>query len=142
MELSYHAISLLRHVVSFTGEKENDKEGKEVECRRRLNVDESVLRQSFFLETNEKVTKVEKDVSDLVKTHNSAIAKKELSEEQKEQVIAEFNKKYTDIVNQLFPLSLSDKAKAFLKKYFDKYGEDAGFIDGDGNSVKEISEKL
>ena len=142
MELSYHAISLLRHVVSFTGEKENNKEGEETECRRRLNVDESVLRQMFFSETNEKVKQVEKGVADLVKTHNASIAKQELTEEQKEQIVADFNEKYTNIITQSFALSLSDKTKVFLKKYFDVYGEDVGFIDGDGTSVKEISEKL
>lgn len=166
--MSYTEATLLKYVLSYTGEKEVNDKGLEVPARRRLGSEESSHRGQFHKACAEMFESVETKAKELANAHNAKVEEKSKAlkkdspigeNEQK----TEYEAKITNILNgdkelkesaesvkkalellyeEKYELSVNDKTKAVCKKYFGLFGETVGFVDGDDESVVAINEAL
>lgn len=169
IKLSTNAITLLRHVLNYTGEKEVDKDGKkEVFSPRRLWGEDQSQRRHFMKNTEEVV----KSFEEIYKKNNEEFSnfgvetrdkltkenprkEKETNEEYAERINAilaaskvmnekfeELDKKVVEEKKKFNMVEVTDKTKEVLKKYILEYGQKEGYVGADDESVEEINEAL
>lgn len=168
MQLNFNQISLIRFVLSATGEKEMNPQNQEVDVPLKLNNEESTQRRFFFKNTQEIVDKTNQEINLLTTLHNEQVEelriklkeknpKKEQLEDTKyeEQINilinsdSELRKKMLETQNEVNikleeenEINVEDKTKKVIKKYFEKYGNDAGFGVADDKIVEQLQEIL
>ncbi len=168
MKVSYNALRLLRHVLTYTGEIELNQEGKEVPTSRRLNGEESSQRNHFRKNSQAPMEAVEKAAQAVYDPHNEKVkVKKEAlqaanpkREEESDSIyesrinallnedtelkegVKVVNEEVRAITDAPVEVEVSDKTKAVLKKYFEVFGNEAGYGDGDDNAVSEVTTLL
>lgn len=162
------SLRVLRSVVSYTGEKEVGAEGKDVPSPRRLNNEEAIQRR-FFLKEAERVEKSimdvikpiqEKHMADLDAARAALKATSPKAEGESEEayntridkelehdgsLVASaliVNAKDKELGEQKNEITVTDKTKAFVKKYFEEYGEKIGFEPMFDAAVEELQAVL
>lgn len=164
MQLNFNQISLVRFLLSATGEKQMDRENQEVDVPLKLNNEESIQRRFFFKNTQEIVDKVNQEINLLTTAHNQEVEelrtklkeknpKKEGLEdtEYNEQINVlvnsdtELRKKMLEVQNKVTTkleksneIKVESKTKKVIKKYFEKYGNDVGFSVADDKVIEEL----
>ncbi len=150
VELSPNAYGLLRHALMFSGDKEINNQGKEVDSQLRLNGEESAQRRHYLKLVNPLTEGVAKDTNEILEN-----ARKEYRENHKENdkepkgvyeanmnriLLAdkELGELLVTVHNKKFAVELTDKTVGVLEKYFKQYGDKNGWLTGDDASVEEI----
>ena len=167
MKLSLQAASLAKFVVSFNGEHELV-DGKETPASLRLNGEESSQRR-FLLKEIERINTTAKPALEaLVLIYNERLAQKRIileganpksedeveveylnrmnailtNDEELKQLLVSLTEDNKNIISEIHDLDLQPKVVEFLKKYFLKYGDSAGFLSGDDEFVAELNVAL
>lgn len=162
MNLSFTAVALLKHVVTFTGEQMLSAEGKETPALRRLNNEDSGQRRFFMREAERVMKDPQAELNASVEDYNAFLTlkrgtfRKKLEDETPDEFekseaaflnadseiktrLEEVTEKNSRLSKMKFELTLTDKTVAFLKKYFALYGEDVGYMTGDDEAVEELN---
>ena len=168
LNLTTQAYTLLKYVLSFTGEKEVNQKDEEVLSARKLNSEESSQRRHFFANTKELFSDYEQKVAELRNEYNKQLEKKktELKEKikkAKEETNDDYNTKINDLAikdkdlivlvkvinddvgklnQERTSVEITNKTLDVLKKYFLEYGTNIGWGVGDDELVDEIEEQL
>lgn len=171
IKLNYGAAKLLKHTLSFTGQKEVNEQGMEVPSRRRLSNEESCQRRFFTKAIEPMIQEIEdlkKEYEEKFrKKYNEKIAAERKKREEKkgkskeirpipqqvlhtavmedEELLAiqeEVNEKLKPMLEKEHKLDITDKTKQFCKKYFDLFGEEVGYSEGDDESVEMLMDQL
>lgn len=167
MNLNYQELTLLKHIISSTGETELGADGKETLSPRKLNSEESSQRRHFVKATKDITDTVEETVRELSTAHNNLVQevrdeyKKEnpIEDETKEDAqkkedavinsdpklkesVDKVNAEVKELFEEKHEITLTQKTTDFLKKYFSLWGEDPGWSAGDDAAVEEIMEAL
>lgn len=160
MQLNINSINLIRYLLSYTGEKEADGKGNEVMSQRRLSIDESSQRRFFYKNTQNVVSEFDKKSRELAEVHNAKVKEKKdkLKKDKKntDEMIDSLINKDSELLESLkniqeevkkmldtkYDIEVTDKTKEVIKKYFDLYGKEAGFMAGDDEQVAELEEIL
>ena len=151
MKLSYQAIVTLKHILTFSGEKEIDQKGQEVLSPRRLNGEEASQRRHFFKNTEEFITKQEKEVNEKIEGAKEAYKKAHKKKEKEADGDYEMKMINTlnadkDLLKELnerrkaeIEVEMTDKTKEVVKKYFDSW---KNWVVGDDEAVETLVEAL
>lgn len=168
IELSSGALKLLKFCLFFTGEKEFNAQGVEMNSPRRLNGEESAQRRHFVKAFDPVEKDVDGKIDEIVKEFNAAVdvKKAELKEsrprredESKEdyearvvdilnkdeellEKMAKTNERTAALRREKCKLEITEKTKEVLKKYFSKFGEEYGFLSADDEYVEELDTAL
>lgn len=168
LSLSYAAVKLLKHVLSYTGEKEINEKGSEVFSPRRLNGTESSQRRHFVKTVEPLEVAVEEDIKKIQTAHNDLLIEKRKSFEkdnprlegekdhdfkarlegvlnQDAELVSSFKdvqKKVNELFDKKLEFEINDKVYGVVKKYYVDFGDKVGFADGDDEMVAELEEKL
>lgn len=164
IKVSYGALKLLKFVLSFTGEKEVNDKGVEINSTRKMNAIDSSQRRHFMTA----MTNIERPIEDRIKAESEAfqekleVAKKEwkdkhltnegesghayesrmLADLDKDVALTSEVKKINDAIandyTSTHELPITDKTLDVVKKYFSEYGETSGFMPGDDENVSEL----
>lgn len=168
LSLSYAAVKLLKYTLSYTGEKEVNEKGQEVNSPRRINGEDSSQRRHF----TKAVEPLEKEVEDQIeknqKAHNELVSarRKSLEEQNKKEegetdskyklridvllnkeqdlieAVKSINEKTNQLLDKKLDFEVNDKVYAVMVKYFKAFGDTNGFTDGDDSMVAELIEIL
>lgn len=167
LSVSTKAMNLLRHVLMTDGKK-IQQNGQEVFSPRTLNGYESSQRRHFFKKTDEILEKLnvelqakQKEHNDMVKTLREKLTKEtektegETEAQFKARVenllkadegvkagIAKLNELVKSRTDEKQEIELTDQTMLVVKKYFDVYGDDAGFGQDLDEAVEEVVEVL
>jgi len=165
LKLNPNEIGLLRKCLTNDGRKEvtkNDKgEEVEVDSLRRLNGEESAQRRFFFKACDASLEGFQKELSEtqgnFIKVRNEKLAelKAKKGNEKKEEKdlypeldillkdeIATANAKIQELTLKKLDIDINDKTKAVVKKYFEDYGNVAGWEAREDAIVTEVMESL
>ena len=161
MQLSLNAIAVLKHVLTYDGKKEiaKDDKGKDIEVNsaRKLDPVEGAQRRFFFKNVEGAITEAkDKITAELELFKEARNAKKAKLEKAGKENVDELLKEDKDLNEKLDALNalnkelnakviefqLEPQTKEVVKKYFDEYGKDIKFAQGDDDSVAEIQEAL
>jgi len=142
--MSFNAVSLLRHVLTLTGETEVNADGQTMPSRRRLNVRESRERSAFLSSTKEFHNNISTEIRAAWQAHQELVQgrRDEISDEKlllaDKQVLesyAAYQDKIDIAAEQTTDVVLSG---SIFKKYFELYGEEVGFEMRDDHVVQEL----
>ncbi len=162
MKISLRAANLLKHVVSHNGQHELNAEGKEVPSLRRLNGEETSQRR-FFARAYDVLVKDAQPVldaalavyNDKLKEKKDAFVKTEgeeeeafnarvtavlVKDEELKSLYVSVARESENLQSEKHEMDLSSKTGDFLKKYFVLFGDEAGFLNGDDDTVVELNE--
>jgi len=151
MKLTKQALSLLKVVLTTTGEKELNLEGQEVTSSRRLNGEESAQRRHFLKVADPILEELGKSQTDFLESAKEAYKKENPQKKGVENPAYEQgmffalnkDKKMLEDMSKLskeeVEISPNDKVTAVVKKYFEEYGEKNGWTSGDDDLVEEVS---
>jgi hypothetical protein len=166
MDLSLSSITLLKFVASYDGKKEVNADGKEVDSPRRLNNEESAQRRFFLREVARVEEETKPALQAIVDGYNKFLeekktgyktdnprAEKETDEEWNKRILSllENDQEVKDrfelvkveslaLNKKIFSLNLTQKTVDFLKKYFQIFGDEVGFLPGDDEAVQELNQ--
>lgn len=168
MQLPYSAVLLLKHVLTYTGEKIVDGNGNEALDSRRLNPEESSQRRHFMAAIEEKIKENQEKLNEKVEAHKAKLEEKKLKYQEKnpqskDELYENFEKRMfaaldkdaelialvkeireldKQIGDEPIELSLTEKTVAVVKKYFNQYGEKIGYPEADDKNVELINKAL
>lgn len=168
LKLPLSALALLRFVLTFTGEKEMNSKGEEVDAPRRLSGEESSQRRHFIKAIIPLQEEVTEKVNLLVKEHNAKVGVKreklkeinQKSDSEKEsdyeirinnllnidvelnESLKSINKEADKFNREEHEIDVMGKTKEVVKKYFGEYGEKIGFGAVDDEWVEAIEDVL
>ena len=166
MQLSVKAIQLLRHVLTYTGEKETDANGNERDAARRLNGVESSQRRHFYKNTEAVVNEYNDTVKAMFDENNKknkanreqVMADNPKQENEEETVYtarvdALVNKVTNESINEMskeikalgedqHEITLTPETLDVVKKYYAEFGEKTGFTAADDVVIEEVEEAL
>jgi len=168
LSLPLKALSLIKYFLTYSGEKEINQKGEEVDATRRLSGEESSQRRHFMKVFNPEEEKSVERLNLYLKEHQEKVEEKrkglkeKLVKEETEkdedyekrinitldsdpELIAstkEANEKIKKEYDDLKVLEITDKTFEVLKKYFKEFGEKVGFKPGDDEAVEKLEEVL
>jgi len=154
LKLSYKAIALLKFILTFTGEKELNERGQEVNSPRRLVGEEPSQRRHFIKNTNEFMEGQDKKREVLLdKAKESWKKKNKKNKDEAEPVYTkrmenELNRDekliadITKLNEEISDLNLTEKTFEVVKKYYEEFSTKIGFTVGDDDTVEEIINAL
>ena len=168
MQVSFSALNLLKHTLSYTGDKEVSDKGDEIMALRRLSGEESSQRRHL----NKVIEPISKEFLEKVKEfqdiHNAKVEemrkqlkeagpKTEGEEDKAFEVrinavlntnvdliasLKEVNEKVEELLWKKHEIELPAKVLGVVKKYFKEYSEKNGFVEADDRGVEEVEEIL
>jgi len=168
INVSLQAHSMLKFVLTTTGEKEVDQKGNEINSPLRLNGEESAQRRHYFKLLEPTLERVEKELLEASEAHMELVKKEKdklektfnnnhstlgsLSEEEKDaklnkvpilidsfKKLQALNKKLNEEKTEV---EVTEKTAEVIKKYFKEYGDKIGFASGDDSVIEELNEIL
>ena len=166
--LSQQAAGLIKYTLVYTGEKEINARGQEVDAQRRLNGEDSAQRRFFITKVDpiieEKQTRINNITTEAKKVLETAkedwkkanvkIDKEEdkayetrmnialTADKELNEKIKAFNESISLINKETVEVELTDKTIAVVKKYVKEFGDKAGWLTADEEFVQEINEAL
>ena len=149
LNVSKQALSLLKVVLTTTGEKELNAEGNEVSSPLRLSGEESSQRRHFLKAVDPILTELGETQNKLFEDVKEAYRKSSPQGEMKEgdyniQMIKALNQddKFTEdiaaLTSEKVEVKVSSNVIAVVKKYFEAYGDKNGWTVGDDGLVEEV----
>lgn len=144
MKLTKKAHLLLKHILTFTGEKEIAPDGKKVDVYRRFNGEESAQRR-FYFKATEEIDTPQKLYAEAKEKWEKENPKDEKEPQQLYDI--KFNQYFQEIkgteetekiMNEEFEVKITDKTLAVIKKYFKEFGEKIGWTAADDKIVERI----
>jgi transketolase len=168
MLLSYKAIRAIKHVLSFSGEKEMNPQGIEVSSVRRLNGEESAQRRHFFKASKEFSEKKDEEEKAILDSQSFKIEQKKAQyrkdfpikdleteelftkrldeflnkDAELKEVLAKTAKDIEVLNNSKTEVAMEDSTYKVVKKYFKDFSEKSGFSADDDDVVEELTDVL
>lgn len=153
--VSLQAHSMLKFVLTTTGETEVDPKGNEINSPLRLKGEESAQRRHYFMLLEPVIEKAERGLQEAGKTHQALVEKekekldKKLSDEEKDKKLNEIVKLVDSFKNlqelrkklneEKIELEVTEKTFNVIKKYFKEYSDKIGFMPGDDETAEELN---
>ena len=154
ISLSQVGHSLLKYVLTSTGEKEINPNGQEVDTQRRLNGEESAQRRFFLKVVNPLIEENKKEAIKLIddfkeewKKENAKKEEETDKEYESRMNIAisnnkELNEKVSEVLKTKIEVEVTDKTVEVVKKYYKEFGDKNGWLSGDDGAIEEIEAEL
>jgi hypothetical protein len=155
MQLNKMGMLLLKHIMSYSGEKEVNDKGIEVASLRRLDTNEKSCQRGILMKKLnaeiEKVAELEKKLVEKMKTwwkENNPKNTDEKDNDYEARMINALNidesflKEAKEISETKYEIEVDDKVKKLVKECFDDFGKKGGWAVGDDEMVAELTELL